>query len=77
MRKQKYSKERIKLITNCLNASNDTPMLNAASKGHLTCVNLLCIWYADVRHETKMDWMICRPSQTYFTSTELGTGDKK
>ena len=74
MRKQKYSKERIKLITNCLNASNDTPMLHAASKGHLTCVNLLCeLGYADVRHRNKDGLDALMASCATDTTTTNGT----
>ena len=54
LKKKNYSKEKIQSITNCLNASNDTPLLHAASKGHFECVRLLCeMGHADVRHRNK------------------------
>ena len=54
LKQKNYSKEKIQSITNCVNASNDTPLLHAASKGHYECVNLLCeMGHADVRHRNR------------------------
>ena len=52
LKQKNYSKEKIQ--TNCVNASNDPPLLHAASKGHYECVNLLCeMGHADVRHRNR------------------------
>ena len=49
-------------------------MLHAASKGHLTCVNLLCeLGYADVRHRNKDGLDALMASCATDTTTTNGT----
>jgi len=78
LKKKNYSKEKIQSITNCLNASNDTPLLHAASKGHFECVRLLCeMGHADVRHRNKDGLDALMASCAMDTTTTTTTRKKK